>query len=90
MEILRKLKSTIKLSDLFYKNSFYSIREIPLSFRFSILVARRVYRKIGYKILKKKILKIIVNLEKFMFQTLKKYLETILSIFDLIKLLFIK
>ena len=36
------------------KNSFNSIKEIPLSFRFSILVARRVYRKIGYKILNKK------------------------------------
>jgi len=36
------------------KNSFYSIKDIPLSFRFSILVARRVYRKIGYKIKNKK------------------------------------
>ena len=46
---------TIKLADLFYESSFASIKQIPLSFRFSILVARRVYREIGHKILKKKI-----------------------------------
>ena len=45
---------TIKLADLFYESSFASIKQIPLSFRFSILVARRVYREIGHKILKKK------------------------------------
>ena len=45
---------TIKLADLFYESSFASINQIPLSFRFSILVARRVYREIGHKILKKK------------------------------------
>lgn len=60
------IKSTIELSEKFYENSFYSIKEIPLSFRFSILVARRVYRKIGYKILNKKTSKIIKNQEKFM------------------------
>ena len=45
---------TIKLADLFYESSYTSIKEIPLSFRFSILIARRVYRQIGHKILKKK------------------------------------
>ena len=30
------IKSTIELSEKFYDNSFYSIKEIPLSFRFSI------------------------------------------------------
>ena len=49
-----EIKSTIKLSESYYENSFYSIKQIPLTFRFAILVARRVYRKIGYKILKKK------------------------------------
>ena len=49
-----EISSTINLADIFMKSSFYSIKEIPLSFRFSILVARRVYRKIGHKILKKK------------------------------------
>ena len=58
-ESFEDIKNTIKLSEQFYENSFYSIKEIPLSFRFSILVARRVYRKIGYKILNKK------NLENY-------------------------
>ena len=49
-----EIETTIKLADDFYESSFYSIKEIPLNLRFSILVARRVYRKIGYKILKKK------------------------------------
>ena len=53
-ENFEEISSTIKLADTFYKNSFYSIKDIPISFRFSILVARRVYRKIGLKILKKK------------------------------------
>ena len=53
-ESFEDIKTTIKLSETFYENSFCSIKEIPLSFRFSILVARRVYRKIGYKILNKK------------------------------------
>ena len=53
-EKFEDIKSTIELAEKFYENSFYSIKEIPISFRFSILVARRVYRKIGYKILNKK------------------------------------
>ena len=48
------IKETLKLADLFYESSFASIKEIPFSFRFSILVARRVYRQIGCNILKKK------------------------------------
>ena len=54
-ENFEDIKSTIELSEKFYQNSFYSIKDIPISFRFSILVARRVYRKIGLKILKKKV-----------------------------------
>ena len=48
------------------------IKDIPLNCRFSIIVARRVYRQIGKKILKKKILLVIKKLEKFMFQILEK------------------
>jgi len=40
-----KIKDTLKIADQFYDSSFTSIREIPFSCRFSILVARRVYRK---------------------------------------------
>ena len=79
-----EINSTIELADTFYKNSFYSIREIPLSFRFSILVARRVYRKIGYKILKKKTFENYSKSGKIYVSNFEKVLETILSIYDLI------
>ena len=79
-----EINSTIELADTFYENSFYSIREIPLSFRFSILVARRVYRKIGYKILKKKTFENYSKSGKIYVSNFEKVLETILSIYDLI------
>ncbi len=82
-----KISSTINLADIFYQNSFYSIRDIPISFRFSILVARRVYRKIGHKILNTKNLENYQNSGKIYVSNLEKIFETFLSIFDLIKLL---
>tara|TARA_B100000579_G_scaffold117210_1_gene94048 strand:+ start:1272 stop:2123 length:852 start_codon:yes stop_codon:yes gene_type:complete len=81
-----EISSTIKLADTFYNNSFYSIKDIPISFRFSILVARRVYRKIGYKILNKKNLENYQNSGKIYVSNAEKILETFFSIFDLIKL----
>ena len=81
-----QISSTINLADTFYENSFYSIRDIPISFRFSILVARRVYRKIGYKILNTKNLENYQNSGKMYVSNLEKIFETFLSIFDLIKL----
>ena len=84
-----EISSTIHLADAFYKNSFYSIKDIPISLRFSILVARRVYRKIGHKILNKKNLENYKNSGKIYVSNIEKILETFLSIFDLIKLSFI-
>jgi len=81
-----EIKSTIKLSESYYENSFYSIKQIPLTFRFAILVARRVYRKIGYKILKKKNLENYKKSGKIYVSNIEKIIETLLSIFDLIKL----
>jgi 15-cis-phytoene synthase len=83
-----EISLTINLADTFYENSFYSIKDIPISFRFSILVARRIYRKIGYKILKKKNLEDYQNSGKIYVSNTEKVLETFLSIFDLIKLSF--
>ena len=83
-----EISSTIDLADTFYENSFYSIKDIPISFRFSILVARRVYRKIGYKILNKKNLENYQDSGKIYVSNSEKFLETLLSIFDLIKLSF--
>ena len=57
-----------------------------MSFRFSILVARRIYRKIGHKILNKKNLTNYENSGKIYVSNIEKVLETFLSIFDLIKL----
>ena len=88
-ENFEKIKSTLILAEKFYENSFYSIKEIPLSFRFSIIVARRVYRKIGYKILKKKNLENYRKSGKIYVSYIEKLIETFLSIFDLIKLLLI-
>ena len=81
-----QISSTINLADKFYDNSFYSIKEIPFSFRFSILVARRIYRKIGYKILKKKNLENYQSAGKIYVSSLEKALETFLSILDLLQL----
>ena len=83
-----EISSTLNLADIFYKNSFYSIKDIPISFRFSILVARRVYRKIGHKILNKKNIENYQNSGKIYVSNTEKILETFLSIFDLIKLSF--
>ena len=81
-----EISSTVNLAETFYENSFYSIKDIPISFRFSILVARRVYRKIGHKILNKKNLNNYQNSGKIYVSNAEKILETFLSIFDLIKL----
>ncbi len=85
-ESFEDIKTTIKLSEKFYENSFYSIKEIPLSFRFSILVARRVYRKIGYKILNKQNIENYKKSGKIYVSNIEKIIETFLSIFDLFKL----
>ncbi len=85
-ESFEDIKTTIKLSEKFYENSFYSIKEIPLRFRFSILVARRVYRKIGYKILNKQNIENYKKSGKIYVSNIEKIIETFLSIFDLIKL----
>ena len=47
------IKSTLKLADMFYESSFSSIQKIPFRYKFSIIVARRIYRQIGRKILQK-------------------------------------
>ena len=87
-ESFDEISSTIDLANSFYENSFYSIKDIPISLRFSILVARRVYRKIGYKILNKKNLENYQNSGKIYVSNIEKVLETFLSIFDLLILSF--
>ena len=89
-ENFKEISSTIDLADTFYDNSFYSIKEIPIIFRFSILVARRIYRKIGYKILNKKTHENYKKSGKIYVSNVEKIIETIFAVLDLIKLSFTK
>ena len=84
------IKKTLKIADLFYESSFASIKKIPLSFRFSILVARRVYRKIGHNILNKKTIENYNNSGKIYVNNIGKIIQTFLSLYDLLRLLLIK
>ena len=84
------IKETLATADLFYDSSFSSIKDIPLTFRFSILVARRVYRQIGRNIIKKQNIQNYNKSGKIFVTKSGKILQTILSIFDLVKLSLIK
>ena len=84
------IKETIDESKTFYEKSFSSISSIPLRSRFSVIVARRVYRKIGDYILKKKNIDNYNKAGKIYVPVIGKITQTILSIFDFIKLLFVK
>jgi phytoene synthase len=84
------IKSTIKISEVFYENSFYSIKDIPINLRFAILVARRIYRKIGRKIMKINGFETYKNSGKIYVNNLEKVLETVYSIYDFFKLMITK
>ena len=81
------IKETINTADIFYQRSFLAIKAIPLSSRFSVIVARRVYRKIGDYILKQKNIENYSKAGKIYVPTFGKIIETILSIGDFLKLL---
>ena len=85
-----KIKETLKIADQFYESSFSSIKEIPFNCRFSILVARRVYKKIGDKITSKKNIENYNKSGKIHVSNTSKIIQTILSIIDLIKLFLTK
>ncbi len=85
-----KIKDTLNLADLFYNSCFKSIREIPISSRFAILVARRVYRQIGNEIKKKRDLDDYKNSGKIFVTNFGKVKQTLLSVYDLILLFFLK
>jgi phytoene synthase len=84
------LSNTLALADLFYKSSFTAINEIPFKFRFSILVARRVYKKIGDKILRTRNIEAYNKAGKIYVNNIEKIFQTIFSIFDLMTLLLTK
>ena len=84
------IQETIRKAEIFYQKSFNSISSIPIQSRFSVLVARRVYRKIGDYILKQKNTENYNKAGKIYVPKFGKLIETFLSIFDFIKLLFVK
>ncbi len=84
------IRSIIEESQTFYEKSFTSISSIPVKSRFSVLVARRVYRKIGDYILKQKNIDNYDKAGKIYIPVFEKVIQTFLAIIDFIKLLFIK
>tara|TARA_B100000965_G_scaffold292861_1_gene250794 strand:- start:349 stop:1197 length:849 start_codon:yes stop_codon:yes gene_type:complete len=85
-----EIKETIKDSQIFYQKSFNSISSIPLKSRFSVIVARRVYKKIGDYILKQKNTESYNKAGKIYVPVFGKIIQTFLSIFDFVRLLFVK
>ena len=83
------ISETIFLADIFYRSSFSAIKNIPIISRFAILVARRIYKRIGYEILSKKNLENYNIAGRIYVSALFKVIETFLSVFDFIKLFFI-
>jgi len=81
------IKRTLLIAESFYKSSFLSISAIPISCRFIILVARRVYRQIGVNILNKKNIENYNRSGKIYVSIFGKFVQTILSIFDFFILL---
>ena len=84
------LKEIINDSEILYDRSFQAIKSIPLRSRFAIIVARRVYRKIGHYILKQKNIDTYNNAGKIYVPISGKIIETFLSVLDFFKLLLIK
>jgi len=84
------IRDIINESQIFYENSFNSISKISFRSRFSVIVARRVYRKIGDYILKQKNIDNYNKAGKIYVPVFEKIIQTFLSVFDFVKLLFIK
>ena len=84
------IKQTIYDSEIFYQKSFKSISSITLRSRFSVIVARRIYKKIGDYILKQKNIENYNKAGKIYVPLFEKVIQTFISIFDFVKLLFVK
>ena len=77
------IRATLKLSEMFYDSSFSSIQKIPFRYKFSIIVARRIYRQIGRKILQKGNMENYEKSGKIYVNNFEKIYQTIISLFDL-------
>jgi len=78
------IRATLELAEMFYESSFSSIQKIPFRHKFSIIVARRIYRQIGRKILQKKNMENYEKSGKIYINNFEKILQTIFSTFDLL------
>ena len=65
------------------------LKDVPLSCRFSIIVARRVYRQIGKKIFNVQDIEAYKKAGKIYVSNFSKLLQTIFSVMDLILLFFV-
>ena len=86
----KSLKQIIQMADKLYDESMSSIANISPRYRLAILVARRVYRQIGYEILKKKDMKTYLISGKIYIKNYQKLFQTILATLDFIKSIFLK
>jgi phytoene synthase len=86
---LNSIKEIVEIADTFYRSSFIAIKYIPIISRFSIIVARRVYKKIGDNILKIENIEKYNNAGKIYVSNTGKIFETLLSFYDFFKLFFI-
>ena len=89
-DAFKSIKNIILKADSFYESSFEGIKDIPLNSRFSIIVARRVYRQIGKKILSKKDIESYREAGKIYVSKIGKIIQTLFALKDLIILFFIK
>ena len=89
-DVFKSIENIILKADSFYDSSFEGIRDIPLNSRFSIIVARRVYRQIGKKILDKKDIKNYRQSGKIYVSNFGKIIQTLFSLKDFIILFFLK
>jgi phytoene synthase len=84
------IKETIYDSEIFYQKSFKSISSITIRSQFSVIVARRIYKKIGDYILKQQNIENYNKAGKIYVPLFEKVIQTFLSIFDFVELLFVK
>ena len=84
------IKETIYESEIFYQKSFKAISSVSIRSRFSVIVARRIYKKIGDYILMQKNIENFNKAGKIYVPLFEKVVQTFLSIFDFVKLLFVK
>ncbi len=84
------IQATLNLAEMFYESSFSSIKKIPFRYKFSIIVARRIYRQIGRKILQKGNMENYEKSGKIYVNNFEKAYQTVISIFDLILIYLMK